>query len=145
MEKRILVKENGITNEISFSKKEVEIIKSDRTHLCGTCTYCTPLDCKKVKDAKKQTIDKYDFITEGKEYINENGEVENLVVNECNNYQHYLPRSKKSIAESNKSKRFLKMMFYNAQDIQDANNTQQHRRELREEKETGKTLVKRFK
>ena len=69
MEKRILVKENGITNEISFSKKEVEIIKSDRTHLCGTCTYCTPLDCKKVKDAKKQTIDKYDFITEGKEYI----------------------------------------------------------------------------
>lgn len=145
MKERILVKENGNTKEITFSKREVERIKSDRTHLCRSCTYCTPLDCKKVKDTKKQTIDKYNFIIDGKEYINELGEVENLVVNECDNYQNYLPRNKKSIVEANKSKRLLKLIFYNAQDIQDANNTQQYRKELREQQETGKTLVKRYK
>lgn len=58
-------------------------------HLCWhSCVNSYPLQCRKVFDGVKRNIDEYDFITDGYQIFDKNGEVEHFVVTGCTNYSN---------------------------------------------------------
>lgn len=90
-----VVKINGeLTNDFND-----EMLK--KTTLCNTCGNCYASKCEKVShifDTKeelentpyipKQQLDKYPFITDGYTLVDNNGDIEEMYVFGCNNYQY---------------------------------------------------------
>lgn len=57
-------------------------------HLCWmNCKNATPNKCSKILDLPKLTIDKYDFITDGYQILDNNDIVDTFVVTKCKNYK----------------------------------------------------------
>ncbi len=81
--KTIIKKENGVVvPEEATEEKLQEIRKSDT--LCFDCSNLE--NCKKVADQEKKSIDKYDFISDGSQVIDEEGNIENFVITNCRDF-----------------------------------------------------------
>lgn len=82
--KTILTKENGITRTEQATNKSVLAVRNEKQHLCGDCKNFE--NCQKVADIDKLTIDKYDFITNGAQVIDDSGKVDHFLVSNCKDF-----------------------------------------------------------
>ena len=82
--RNIIIKEDGVVKlEPTSSEKIEEIRKKDS--LCFDCANL--YDCKKFIDgANKQTIDNYEFISEGAQVIDKNNAIEYFLVSKCKDF-----------------------------------------------------------
>ena len=123
----IIKKENGEVRIIDADKELVRSIKVGYVNPCFTCKNGNTIDCPKVADENKH-IENYDFITDGYQINSIDGQLENLVVNKCSNYvlqeEKPKPTTKEEIVKLKKLKESLKILYFNAVDIEEANRTQ---------------------
>ena len=89
MKKKALLKENGETKLVDYTKELRKIMNDkEETHLCWEyCVNADVLDCQKVADNFKKTIDQYEFITDGIQTFDKYNQVELFKVLGCENYQ----------------------------------------------------------
>ena len=134
MENMIVKKING---DISYKKLDLEKTNNNLNfveemrgfkHLCSCCDNCNPKTCLKIFDLKKRIISEYDFITTGYQVYNSNGEVEKMYVAKCDQYVKYPTRKKIKTAEEIEKlkllKESLKVLYFNAENIEEADNIQ---------------------
>lgn len=134
MKKKIIIKANGeIVQENIINKGEINSVyglNQYKSNICGECSNCSASKCIKVEDDSiDKDIRKYDFITDGFQINDRNeGTLDNLVVEKCNNFEKDLPRKKaqtmKEIVELNRLKESIKMLYYDAGDLDEADNIQ---------------------
>lgn len=81
----ILIKKNGITNEFEKTKElKMNLSNDGRKHVCWqSCPYEKTRTCPKVKDEKKANIYDYDFITDGYQIFDKEGNLSIFVVTDC--------------------------------------------------------------
>ena len=89
----ILKKENGVVKEIEPTKEIIKDIRQigkkedPRVHLCWeNCANALAGKCDKVTEREKKNIGDYDFITDGIQIIDDNGEIDTFIVSKCKNY-----------------------------------------------------------
>lgn len=125
MKKIVLLKENGEIKEVSYSELFENVCS---VHLCwNECANATPLKCKKIYDKKKQTIDNYEFITDGFQIIKGNNKVDRFHVSGCNYYEKE-PEKEKLTADLiqyyNDIKRNIAMLYYDTDTVEEADELQ---------------------
>lgn len=113
-----LKEEPAVSMEVTrFPKGE----KQNVTHMCwgnrdgsGVCKHACALECQKVGDERKKSIDKYDFITDGYQTIKANGKLDKFIVTGCKNYE--ASPEKKLTAEDkariNAAKRAIRTLYF---------------------------------
>ena len=115
------------TESASEDKKFVESVSQSK-HLCGDCDNCSPAKCLKIFDEVKRVITDYEFITNGYQVYNKEGETRKLFISECNNFIKSKERKRARTAEElhalKQMKANLKMMYFDAEDIEEANQVQ---------------------
>ena len=123
MEKRIIKKVNGVVEEMSFDLDEMDNSAYKNEHLCWNhCENAIAGKCDKITDRRKKKIDRYDFITDGKQVVGPNNELIEFTVSGCKNYKEE-PVKKMSVAEASrlrKLKESLLIGFYDAIDLAEA-------------------------
>lgn len=129
MKKIVLQKENGETIELDYSELFENNGRNDGIHLCWeNCANATPRRCKKIYDLPKQTIDNYDFITDGFQIVNgDQRKVDRFIVTGCNHYEEEPEREKMSVEERkriNDIRRNMAMLYYEADTIEEAEEIQ---------------------
>ena len=128
MEKIILKKENGEVRIVEANTELIHSIKVGYTNPCVECKKGNAIDCPKMADGMKKNIEKYDFITDGYQINSFDGELENLVVCNCSNYEEEEERpkakTKEEILRLKKLKENIKIMYFNACDIDEADRIQ---------------------
>ena len=84
----ILKKENGVVSTLEATPELEELICSG-CHLCWdkNCANARANLCSKVFDEHKKHIKLYDYITDGAQILDEEGNVQNFIVSKCNNYK----------------------------------------------------------
>lgn len=126
MEKIVLVKKDGKLEVMNMNDSIQDAL--DGVHLCwGDCpnNFCKNADinnCPKVNDRKKKTMDKYDFITEGVQVLDDKGDIDQFVVKSCEKYE---PVGEKKITkEQRKSAREAKAgimtYYFDAETLEEA-------------------------
>ena len=115
--------ENGIYN---FSKKvlndslDIVLDRVNHDHLCWmNCINASPNNCLKFVSQRKMEIDKYDFITDGYQLLDEKGLVEKFVVTGCKNYK----RNKNEYTDPNEARRLkesIRTAYFNAIDLEES-------------------------
>lgn len=131
--KNIIIKiDNG---EVSYKKTEsasadrkfVESVSQNK-HLCGDCDNCSPAKCLKIFDEVKRVINDYEFVTHGYQIYDKNGIMEKLYISKCKDFiPSKVRRGAKTGEELRKLKRMkdnLKIMYFDAENIEEANQTQ---------------------
>lgn len=95
-------KKNGeVTSEIISVKDLVKLHRQaslSRTHLCDVAcppSQCNAIDCPKVRDIEKKTIDEYPFITDGFEVRQSDDKLCCMFVNNCELYNNYVKEQPK--------------------------------------------------
>lgn len=130
MERVIIKKENGEVRIIDANINLIHSIKVDYTNPCIECKKGNTIDCPKVADGDNKSIEKYAFITDGYQINSSDGKLENLVVHKCSNYekQETKPKAKtkEEIQKLKALKESLKMMYFDAYDIDEANRKQEY-------------------
>ena len=126
MKSVVFKKENGEVRIINADEESVRKISSDYTNPCSECIKGYANKCPKMTYGHKKNIANYDFITDGYQVNNENGEFENLVVCKCENFEKDKPRNK-SLEELKKMKKLaesIKIFYFSAVDVEEANKIQ---------------------
>lgn len=124
MKNMVLIKNNGILTMDPDKNAAVEELKTKNIqHLCSkdcACAYASK--CQKFADIANKDINKYDFITDGYQVIDENGETEQFVVEKCDNYKYQEPRkySKQEKEEIKKLRESLMSFYFDAEDVNEA-------------------------
>ena len=132
MKNSILKKENGVVEAIMADASVIESkefgqeLRDTVPHLCFNCENCSPLTCKKIKDEVKSTIDGYDFIGNGLQVYDHRGDLLYFYVSTCDNFIKDQERKKKTNKEEikalNRIKESIKIAYFDATDIDDADN-----------------------
>ena len=128
MENMMLKKQNGKL-EIKFIDVEIlnEMTKKE-CHLCANCENCRANKCQKVADIDNKYIGKYDFISDGYQVYNGNGKISDFIVRECGNYEkeqeRRKPQTKEELLNQNRLKASLKINYFNAESLEEANRIQ---------------------
>ena len=130
MEKIVFKKENGKVSIINADSELLHYIESIATNPCVNCEKGYVTRCEKFKDADKKNIAKYDFITDGYQVNSENGDLLNLVVCKCTNFENdrerVKPKTKKQLEDLKRLKESIKILYFNGDSIEEANRIQQH-------------------
>ena len=130
MKNALLKKVNGEVEIINLEttpdgKKEV---KGKIDHLCSKCDNCYAAKCLKVFDEVKQLISEYDFITDGLQLYDSNGEMKFFYVTECDDYKEdrkrHSPSTKEEIENLKRIRESIKIAYFNAETIEEADQTQ---------------------
>ena len=112
MKNVILKKENGVVSKLE--NKEYIIDELSQKHLCSKhCNLETFKKCKKVFGNKK-LIDSYDFITDGYQVFNAQGELKIFCVNKCKNCKEDYeakPTAKEELTARQKRNELMKAYF----------------------------------
>lgn len=115
--KIIIVKENDIIKSEQATDEALKDIRKTTT----LCFDCANFDkCKKVEDREKLTIDKYDFISDGAQVIDENDDIESFIVNNCRDFVRDEER-KYTGAKAIEMRRDLKKDYFDTETIEEAN------------------------
>ena len=69
------------------SLEDVPKFNNMKSHLCFDCKNGCPSRCEKVKDIVKKPINEYDFIIDGVQTLDENGDVDRFAVFKCENFK----------------------------------------------------------
>ena len=133
MKNIIIKKEHGFVSyrQMDMDNNEnTEFVKNIKKykHLCGDCDNCSPLKCAKVFDIKKEVIKNYDFITDGYQVYDENGEVKTIYVANCEQFVQNKARKKAKtsteLEELKRMKENLKMMYFDTESFDEAEDVQ---------------------
>ncbi len=128
MENMMIKKQNGKL-EITFIDAQIlrEMTKKE-CHLCANCENCRADKCQKVHDAENQYISKYDFISDGYQVYNGTGKTSDFIIRECANFEkeqeRRKPQTKEELMKLNRLKASLKINYFNAESIEEANRIQ---------------------
>lgn len=127
MKNVLFIKTNGETERTDIISR-LDIPKS-RSHMCSNCDNCYANKCEKVFDEVKKPIAKYDFITDGVQVYDEKGEMVQFNVFNCNEYkqdrERKNPSTKEEILRLNRIKESIKIAYFDAETIEEANETQE--------------------
>ena len=128
MENIVIKKENGVVRIINANKDLINKITKGYTNPCAECKKCNSNDCEKVADGNNKHIEKYDFITDGYQINGSDGELQNLVVRNCSNFEKQptkpRPKTPEELLELKRLRESLKIAYFNAYDIEEADRTQ---------------------
>lgn len=124
----ILKKENGVVSVIEYDPTLFEEeSKKKAVHLCWEhCTNACVGQCQKITDYRKKTIDKYDFISDGMQIMDDDGKIDRFLVTGCNNYK----KAEQKVQTAEQKRRLknlrdgLKMAYFDALTLQEANQVQ---------------------
>ena len=87
MERTLIVKEKGITKEITGNLKVEKLPGYKKGYNpCTTCVNCKPELCSKEKDKKKKNLAEYDYITDAVQEFAKDGSSKVFEVKGCSNY-----------------------------------------------------------
>lgn len=113
----MLEKRDGVTRALEFDKDKREETRLKDDSLCWTCSNYA--NCEKVMDERKKTIDQYDFITDGVQFIDERGNSDIFYINGCNSY--IKDKSNTKLTSKGKMERErLKNLWYGTQNTIEA-------------------------
>lgn len=136
MKKRIIKKVNGVVEEISFDLDDMDNTAYKDEHLCWNhCENAIAGKCDKITDRRKKRIDKYDFITDGKQVVGPNNELIEFTVTGCKNYKEEQVK-KLTVEESAKLKKLKESLligFYDAMDLAEARKIRDELRRKRDQ------------
>lgn len=121
-----------LKEEPAVSMKVTQFPKSEKkgvTHMCwgnrdglGVCKHACALECQKVHDERKKSIDQYGFITDGYQTIKSNKKLDKFVVTGCKNYES--SPNKKLTAEDKArikvAKRAIRTLYFGTETSEDA-------------------------
>ena len=91
MERMYYVKENGVVRivdeaTIEEKKKQAKDSKNNGSNICGDCAYGYAHLCPKMEYGPKKFIGDYEYITDGFQIYDTNGEDEVLAITGCTNF-----------------------------------------------------------
>ena len=125
----ILKKENGVVKEVEATKENIKDIRQigkkddPRIHLCWeNCANALAGKCEKVTEREKHSISDYDFITDGIQLFDDNGELDTFIVTKCNNYVK-TNQKKKNQEEIQRLKRLregLRTSYFDTETVEEA-------------------------
>ncbi len=129
---KLIIKDlNGIKEKlIDFKKTKIgpnaskKIKETIGDHLCWKDCECAYVSkCPKIADAKKKNISEYDFIKRGYQIYNENGELDDFGVFECDNYKYKDPYNKSNLnlKEINYLKASIFTNYFGVETVDEAN------------------------
>lgn len=128
MEKTVYMKNNGEVNEVNVTEQELKEMKFGCFSPCSTCDNGYASKCPKMADRQFKPIEMYDFISDGFEVLDDDGLIDELYITKCNNYVKDRPRkvarTKEEIDELRRLKESIKMLYFDAMDIDEANQTE---------------------
>ena len=113
----MLEKKDGVTRTLEMSEEKGKELRESEDHLCWTCSNYE--NCDKVKDEHKKTIDKYDFITDGVQLIDESGNVDTFFVEGCNTYIRDKANVRPGIEGIQKRQKLMNH-YFGTEDVKDA-------------------------
>ena len=95
---------------------------------CFDCQNARACECEKIADENYKGINEYSFITDGYQIYDKNGNLKSFVVSKCNNYKEDEPRKRPTTKEELDQLRYLKesikILYFNAENIAEANRIQ---------------------
>jgi hypothetical protein len=118
----IIKKKDGLII-IDEATKENICSLGNCSHLCVDCANGCPNKCVKVEDYEKKTIDKYDFVTDGYQIVDDDGQVEKFIITRCENFIkdiQYKP-TKEQLDNYRKLRDKMKTAYFEADSIDEAN------------------------
>ena len=121
----IVKKENGEVTIVADEESTRSII-TEIKNPCFECTNGYVTKCPKMADEVKKNISKYDFITDGYQIYNEDGEVDIFAISKCSNFvrqEKNKPTTKEEIARLRYLKESIKILYFDAVDIDEADKT----------------------
>ena len=129
---KVIVKNNNEIKEYNLEKSDVReayrLMRENGNHLCSNCDKCRADNCLKVFDEVKRPLSEYEFITEGMQIYNKNGDIQTFYITKCNDYVKDRERVKPStLDEINALKRIhesIKIAYFDAETIDEANQVQ---------------------
>lgn len=128
MKSIVIKKENGESMIINANEEMIHSIKVGYTNPCIECKKGNPIDCPKIAARANKHIENYDFITDGYQINNSDGELENLVVYKCSNFEKQeakpRPQTKEELQRLKQLKESLKILYFSAYDIEEADRKQ---------------------
>ena len=98
-------------------------------HLCWeNCKNASPNRCEKVRDYVKRSINDYDFIIDGYQILDNNGDVDTFVVSGCSNYEEQKPKklSNSDGLRIRELKENIFMEYFDAETLEEARNIRNH-------------------
>ena len=125
----IIKKENGEVSIVDKNdvKKVNEIIKNS-TNPCSECIYGYASKCPKICDNVKKNIGEYDYITDGYQKYDKNGELKNFLIQKCNNFEKQTinrkNKTKEELMELKRLKESIKILYFDGIDIREADRIQ---------------------
>ena len=126
MKNVLFIKTNGEVEKIDITSSKD--LPKGVSHMCSSCDNCYADKCEKVFDEVQTPIGKYDFITDGVQAYNRNGEMVKFYVSNCNDYKQDIVRKKASTREEimrlNRIKESIKIAYFDAENIEEADQTQ---------------------
>ena len=128
MKSIVIKKENGIVTVINANEQLIKNIKVGYTNTCVECKKGNSKDCPKVAAINDKHIEKYDFITDGYQINDGEGNLENLVVYKCSNYEKQVikkPQTKEELQKLKRLKESIKILYFDASDIEEADRIQE--------------------
>lgn len=120
----LLKKENGQVTEGKVSKQEYQhLTKNKCPHLCSDCDNAYVAKCSKIRHVDKEKIGSYDYITDGYQVYDKNGELGAFIVSKCNNYvlEEKKNDTRKRIPEIIELRKSLKTLYFGTETIEEAN------------------------
>lgn len=86
MRNKVVSKKDG---NIEIMARTLDLVDDIRglEQLCWNCRKGFPTDCRKVADVHKLSIEDYDFIDEGVQIYNRDGEMTHFVVVKCSEFE----------------------------------------------------------
>ena len=127
MKNVMFIKENGVISKVRYNEEAIKEIRENNSGKCFTCKHAYASECPKVQDRGIKRISKYDFIEDCVYSFNEKGE-QDLFVIKCNEFIKDEPRkrttTKEEIMRLKHLKESIKILFYDGEDIEEANRIQ---------------------
>ena len=130
----VIVKKAGETklckvNANLFGNKDfTKKLHNALEHVCTNCDNCYADSCVKVADSIKASIVDYEFISDGVQVFDINGDTRYLYVTGCNNFKEdekrHKPTTQEEIAALNRIKESIKIAYFDAETIEEADQTQ---------------------
>lgn len=117
-------KENGVYELCKKYAHDVISVAFDETqkHLCFDCQNAHPYQCEKITQRFYDTINRYDYITDGYQIIDNKDRIQIFVVTKCKNFKMDEPKKLTSsdLARIRKLKDSMFLSYYDAETVKEA-------------------------
>ena len=129
MEKTILVKVNGEVEKTTVDNEVIRELKKQYSNPCFNCEKGYASKCPKIASDETKSIMDFDFITDGYQIVNKQGELDELIICQCNNYELDHERVKLNTLEAmrriQRLKESIKILYFDAIDPEEADRVQE--------------------